>query len=515
MKKVTLFLCVLVIAFAVIGCGNKGGTSSGPGNNFNATGMPIVNEPITLTVMTMRWGDMGDTFKNNQWLIDLEKRSNVKINWVAVSNNGWDEQRSILLAGGDLPDIFLGSETINDANVVNNPGYFLALDDLIDQYMPNYKRAMSQMPALRAISTYNDGKIYSLSKNLPIRAGTRNHLILNKQWLDRLGLGIPTTLNEFTNVLRAYKTLGVYPISFNGDVHVDFYNPFGITDLYDTLMTIKDGNAFFWPTSNEYKAAMNYARQLWTEGLIDQESFTQDWSMFNGKRMNGQVGTAWEWTHDAAFGSISNQYVAVTPIAGPDGRRYAGGDANGVFAIGRNEALITKDCKHPEAAARWLDEFYDNEASIQNFWGAIGTVISKNSDGTYSLNNPPAGTSADAWYWDQSLRDFGPKYVEQSFNSKIILDPTAGDGMKWEISKLSDPFLMEPFPNLLYTNSELEEISIISTDIRSYISQTRARWITQGGVDAGWDEYLSQLDRMGLARYIKIRMDALARYRAR
>ena len=53
------------------------------------------------------------------------------------------------------------------------------------------------------------------------------------------------------------------------------------------------------------------------------------------------------------------------------------------------------------------------ENQHQNFWGAIGTVITKNSDGTYTLNNPPEGTSADAWYCDQSLRDFGPRYISR------------------------------------------------------------------------------------------------------
>ncbi|HML47817.1 MAG TPA: ABC transporter substrate-binding protein, partial [Clostridia bacterium] len=74
----------------------------------NPTGMPIVDDPVELTIITMRWGDMGDSFTQNQWLIDLEKNSNVKINWVARSNNDWGEQRGILLASGDLPDLFLG-----------------------------------------------------------------------------------------------------------------------------------------------------------------------------------------------------------------------------------------------------------------------------------------------------------------------------------------------------------------------------------------------------------------------
>jgi len=524
-RKAVLITCILVIALALGGCSKNSASTTKSG--FNATGMPIFNQPTELTALTMRWGDMGDTFTKNQWLIDLEKRTNVKVKWQVVSSNDWGEQKAILLASGTLPDIIIGNQTFNDGDIINNQEYFRQLDSLIDQYMPNYKRAMQQLPALRSVSTFPDGKIYSLAKNLPARPKTRNHVIINKAWLDRLGLSVPTTLNEFTAVLRAFKTRDAngngnandeYPLTFQGDIHVDLLNPFGITDINEVLMTVKDGKPFFFPTSNEYKDAIKWVRQLWVEGLIDQESFTQSWSTYNGKRQNATiplVGVAFEWTHDAAFGQWSNQYVAIAPLTGPDGKKYAGGDPDGIFNIQRNEAEITTFCKYPEAAARWLDQFYDNEASIQNFWGAIGTVISKNSDGTYSLNDPPPGTSADAWYWAESLRDFGPKYVEASFNDKIKLSPLSGDGLKWETAKMSDPYVMEPYPSVILTNKETDEVSTLITDIRAFVAQMRARWITQGGIDDEWAGYLRQLDAMGLSRYVQIRLDAYNRYKAK
>jgi putative aldouronate transport system substrate-binding protein len=356
-----------------------------------------------------------------------------------------------------------------------------------------------------------------------MRPKTRNHLIINKKWLDDLNLAIPTNIYELTNVLKEFKAKNpngqgnVIPVSFNGDIHIDFLNPFGITDIYGTMMTVKDGRPFFYPTSPEYRAAIKWVRELWEAGLIDQETFTQNWNMFNGKRQNAvapMVGIALEWTHDAAFGQWSNQYIAIPPLAGPDGKRYAGGDPNGIFNIERNEALITSSCKYPEEAARWLDEFYTNEASIQNFWGAIGTVISKNADGTYSLNDPPADTSADAWYWNQSLRDFGPKYVEASFNDKIKLSPLSGDGLKWETAKVSDPFVMEPYPNIIYTNDEVNDLSTLGAEIGAYVGLMRAKWVTQGGIDADWDGYVRQLEQIGLSNFVKIRIDAFNRYKS-
>ena len=526
LRKVTVIVCVFAVVLVFAGCRRAplGAVRTMPEENFNPTGMPIVNEPIELTVLTMRWGDMGDSFTQNQWLIDLEERTNIRINWQVVSSSDWPEQRGIMLASRRLPDIIMGHMTFGDADIMNNLEFFHPLDDLIERYMPNYRRAMELVPTLRNISVFPDGRIYSLARNLPARPQTRNHPVINRQWLDELGLEIPTTIDELTDVLRAFRDMGPiggsrrFPLSFHGSIHIDLLNPFGITDIHESFMTVRDGVPFFWPASPEYREALRWVRQLWVEGLIDPETFTQDFAMLTGKRLNPsgpQIGMSFEWTHDAVFGHWSYQYVAIPPIAGPDGRRFAGGDPDGVFGITRNEALITVFCYHPGAAARWLDEFFTSEASIQNFWGAIGTVITENPDGTFTLNDPPPGISADAWYWEQSLRDFGPKFIEPGFNDRILLSDTSGDGLKMVTSRIADPYVMEPFPNVIYTRGEIEDLMILQTDIGSFVMQMQARWITQGGIDEEWDNYIAQLERMGLARLIQIRTDAFNRFRAR
>lgn len=214
------------------------------------------------------------------------------------------------------------------------------------------------------------------------------------------------------------------------------------------------------------------------------------------------------------FGKWSDEYVAIAPIAGPDGNRYAYGNENGVGALGRNEVLITKFCKYPEVVARWIDEFYTDEASIQNFWGPIGTVIEKDSSGNYSLLNPPTGTSADAWYWEQSTRDFGPKYASDTLNDKLTLSSESGDGLKLEISKMAEEYIGTPYPTVMYTLEESEELATITTDIDKYVQEMLALWVSDSSIDidAQWDSYVKQLNTMGLERLIEIRTSAYNRY---
>jgi len=534
--KITLrMLCVIlafVLALSAVGCGssNKGSDASNAGavtvdDNFNQTGMPIVEEPITLTVLTTRWGNMGDSFVNNEFLKELEEKTNVKIEWQVQSLNDWGEQKGIMLSGGELPDIIIGFQTFNDADIMNNLNLFLPLNNLIEDYMPNYAKAMEEMPDLKKIVIFPDGNIYSMSKNMPLRPVSCNQPIINKTWLDNLNLEVPTTLDELYTVLKAFKDEDAngngdpndeIPISGSKGLSMELLNPFGITDINGFKLMVNDDNTLtFYPTSEAYKEGIKWLNKLYSEGIIDQETFTQDDTMLSAKRQDpnvSRVGFEYAWTPDSNFGQWSSEYIVIAPIIGSDGKQYTGGDPNGVSSIKRNEALITTACKYPEAAARWLDEFYTGEASIQNFWGGIGTVITKNADGTYVLNDPPEGTSADSWYWDQSLRDFGPKYVSKEFEKNIVLSLDSGDGLKMELSKIAENTITTPYPDVMFTNEENEERPTLTTDIDKYIETTRARWITEGGVDEEWDDYINQLNAMELERLIEIYTDAFERY---
>ena len=398
------------------------------------SGMQITEEPVTLTVLTTRWGNMGDSFTSNEFLQQLEAETNVHIEWQVQSLNDWGEQKGIMLAGGELPDIVFGNQTFNDADIMNNSELFMPLDDLIDQYMPNYKKALEEMPDLKKVCTFPDGKMYSMGKNLPLRPKSCNQPIINKQWLDNLNLEVPTNVDELYEVLKAFKEQDAngngdpndeIPISGSKGISMDLLNPWGITDLNGYKMLVnEDGSLTYYPTCEAYKEGLKWLNKLYSEGIIDPEAFTQDDAMLTAKRQDpniARVGLEYAWTADSNFGQWSSEYTIIPPIAGPDGKCYTGGDVNGVSSIVRNEVMITTFCENPEVAAKWIDLFYTGEASIQNFWGGIGNVITKHDDGTYTLNDPPEGTSADAWYWDSSLRDFGPKYVSSEFEKNVKL----------------------------------------------------------------------------------------------
>ncbi|WP_322176499.1 extracellular solute-binding protein [Acutalibacter caecimuris] len=225
-----LVLCLLATLFAACGGKDNGNSSSGPaGNeggaaedaNFNATGYPIVNEPVTLTFLYVKGAGLRDLNENSMFQ-EMEKVTNVHIDWQYAGDADWGEQKSLLLAGGDLPDVFFGNNSLGDVDILTNLDLFVPLEDYIEEYCPNIKAAYEAEPIMRKLITQPDGHIYTLSSKLPLRPKACDVPYINQKWLDNLGLEMPTTVDEWYNVLKAFKEQDA---NGNGDLNDEI--PFG------------------------------------------------------------------------------------------------------------------------------------------------------------------------------------------------------------------------------------------------------------------------------------------------
>lgn len=86
----------------------------------------------------------------------------------------------------------------------------------------------------------------------------------------------------------------------------------------------------------------------------------------------------------------------------------------------------------------------------------------------------------DIFAWVNSLRSFGPKYAPDDFNKKVTLPKGAGDGLKLEAQKVVEDAAQPAFPNVMFTQEELNRLSVISVDIMSFIQTKQAHWVTEG-----------------------------------
>ena len=122
-----------------------------------------------------------------------------------------------------------------------------------------------------------------------------DNLFINKKWLDKLGLEMPTTTDEFYQVLKAFKNgdpngngkADEIPFSFLGNyANVDInslFGSWGVIDRPEHVM-IKDGEVLFTPAEDGYKQGLVFFRKLYAEGLIDGEAFTHNMQQYRGQR---------------------------------------------------------------------------------------------------------------------------------------------------------------------------------------------------------------------------------------
>ena len=128
---------------------------------------------------------------------------------------------------------------------------------------------------------------------------------------------------------------------------------------------------------------------------------------------------------------------------------------------------------------------------------------------------PPQGVDyADTYAWINSLRDFGPKYVPDGFNDKVTYAAENGDASKLELDKSMAQYAGEAYPNVSYTADQLQTMSTLNADIIAYMGTMQADWVTNGGVEEGWDAYINQLNAMGFEQFMQIQTDAYNTYRS-
>ncbi|KAF9117334.1 hypothetical protein BGX30_005577, partial [Mortierella sp. GBA39] len=286
-----------LIALVLVLAGCSGGASpndSGAEGGSAGTGGETGTVPISVFVNT----DGNIDYKTNLFTKVLEKKANVKLQFTEVPYDGAAEKRQISLASGDYPDLYMlipWVDKFSQSDLVKfgQQGVILPLNDLIDQYAPNIKKALDDHPDYKAMSIAPDGNIYGLTMlNECFHCSYPNKMWVNTSWLKKLNLEVPKTTEDFKKMLEAFK---------NGDkVDIAANKP-------------------------EWKEGLAYARSLYAEGLIDPGAFTQNADAFKliGNNTATELLGAGASMHPAIFtdtgegNKYSSHYDAIPPLQGP------------------------------------------------------------------------------------------------------------------------------------------------------------------------------------------------------
>ena len=544
MKKwLSMFLATVMLCGVLAGCGGtQSGSTPASGaqsasaagdSNVNAEGFPIVNEPITLRGMVALNANVKD-WNEHPALKRMEELTGIHIEWECVPDAGFTEKRNLAFASDDLPDIILRAKISpqEEMKYAAN-GQLVALDEYLD-YAPNLSALIEQDDAIRKGITMPDGHIYSCPQLNKTEGNLIHHYWINKTWLDNLGLEAPTTVDELYDVLVAFRDNDPngngqkdeipYCVVGNDYPHRMFYDllgswGFGINGVMDSdyafsWLDIDDaGNVRFIGREDKFKNMVEFYNKLWTEGLVDKESYSQDQTQAAAKVNAGQVGFVARAQNTQWMGAAAENYVQCPVLEGPYGDRALINVESNVQMTG--VAVITTANKYPEATMRWLDYFYSEEGTVLCRLGIEGESYEV-VDGKYQLldniKNNPDGLTLDQALGQWAIFPGGylPQYITNEVDQSAAQLPetkAANDVVRDYVV----PF--ETVPRVKFTEEESIKLGTYAQDIVNYATENVVKFITGEKSLSEWDAYVAELNNMPVEDYIKINQDAYDRWK--
>ena len=564
MKRfLAILLCLSMLVGVMAGC-NGGGTSSTSGTTDTSstadtgdseasgteasasetsedgvtnkgTTLPIVNEPVTLNVVKERHMlDTTESYNEKAAWANITEETGITIEWTELAAGTAAERIPLMLSSGDLPDVFWAA--LSDAQVLQNESNLFAMEDYMEDFAPNSLATYEQLGVdWKEIATTPSGHIFGfLGRYESLYENTGDGIqIINKAWLDKVGMDVPTTLDEFTEVLRAFKEkdpngngqADEIPYCFSEDMWCAYAtNTMGWWGIGDgagsdttSSKSTRDGKVTGSVNTDEYRQYLEYTHSLYAEGLMDQEGFSQNTEVFSTKIKSGQVGTYFCWTAlEYLTSEQAEDWVVMPPIQAIEGvDPIANGEVDR-STIQKNKWVITTSCEHPEAAMRlWDYQARDVESKMTVAMGEKGKLWDEYEDGSGYYFVVPEDTTPE-FTFEHMKYTYGvvndPPLLtkEETPKNDGEISPSAAlrDSM---VDQVDEYFLPkeDQLPQIYVSTEAIDQRTFIETDLFAYIKEFRAQAIMNGFTDDEWNNYVSQLDAYGYQEWLQWYQDMM------
>lgn len=500
---------------------------------------PIVNEPETLKILIRAANGVSD-YEDNAYTQWLEEQTGLQLDFDVAPNNDQEAKQklNLVLASGELPDVIIGfGVSLADQQVLADQGMIIPVDDLIAEYGDEFAKVMEEVPQIAEITTLQDGKMYSLPDiNECYHCTLAQKAWIYQPWLDALGLEVPTTTDELHAVLKAFKEQdpngngiadeipwsAAVVSGWNSQIerfimHSFILNSWQSSDT--SRLYLEDGKIHAAYAEEGWKKGLEYLAQLYSEGLIDPQAFTNDSTQLKALAENpdtpilGFVQEGWpgmflDW--GGASGRWT-EYVPIAPLKGPDGVQVMPQSPYSLIGTGRY--LITKNAKNPAAAFRLADLMYNYEATLRNALGRPEQEWVWSEPGAEGIDGGEAKYKVIAIYteseqnfsWNQAAPGFRSAAfrLAQEYNPE---DPLERLLYNWS-RDLYQPYAQPDMqvPPLTFTSEQSQRLGELRTALTTLVDQSFAGFVTgQLSIEDGWEQYLSELENNNLSEFLSI-----------
>lgn len=537
MKKiVALLLCMATCVSMLVGCGGKDKDQNA---NADWDGKITIGIPDNASVQD---------YETNKLTLWLEEQTGYDIEFYVFAGTAADSksQLATMVAGGEkLPDVImglsLGDEEIKD---YGDDGYFIDLKPLLDdkeksaKYWELVETAIPNKEEREFLiqqgTDPENGAIYGLpTMEVSMIDTIDSQVYINKVWLDKLGLPMPTDNESLRTTLEAFVTkdpngngkkdevglVGRPYGTFGHSATSWIINNFCLMSTEQWFNVDSKGKLYLPFTTDEYREALIYMNEMTASGALTKSIWTMtpnDTKNFlNPSDGVNKVGIFVGHPSVVLMEGFTNQYDYV-PLP------YWGYAMENSQKISRS-IYITEDCDNVDAVWDLLMTMTTKEASYRFRYGEYGVDWEYADEGTKSFMGLDAEIKVlneETWS-TMNNQTWHTTVGTIMANSENEVTQMPDEASEWALNKYSlmkgtyDNFQKalkeKPYtqmPILIYTSEERLETEAEVANCKAWIETMRAQFVcgTDGwdpSNDAQWKEYLDELNKLGVNTWLE------------
>lgn len=512
MKTKRLITCIMCILMAVGICGCRQSQSLQGNTGERTLTHKITDEPLELTFFGKEIDDYSD---QSIWLGAYNMTNILLKPTVSENVTDMDQTLALAVAAKDIPDVIYDWKQEN-FNKYGMQGALIPLNDLIEQYAPNYKRFMEENPDVKYYSTAEDGNIYFIPFISDGDASTA--WFIRQDWLNKVGKEVPNNIEELYDVMVAFRDMDP-----NGNGQKDEVPFFGMKSDVGAFLSLFDayegfryqnGKVSYGPMEDNFLTGIKTIAKWYGEDLIDKELFSRSDGL-DHFCANNTGGITHEWigstgkTNDTYKESIPGySLVPMAPPAGPDGVRREQNRRSRFYGEGW---AISSMNQHPEETMKYFDFWFTEEGRRLANFGLAGVhydmvdgapvfkeELLKGDPGiTVVMMSIRSMTNFGFW------QDYG---YEAQWTNQI-----ARDGVKMYKENGYLPAIDER-PTLSYFENEKRH-NVLRTQLKTYVDEKIQEWVFgTADPEAEFASFKETLKSLGAQEYVDIEQKAYNKY---
>lgn len=423
-KILSLILAVLCVASMFAGCSELPEEGDYINSDFS--------KKIVIDVMTFDTGDADPNSQNDRVKKYIEEKFNVQFNVSTVTyGTTYLEKLQIVLAGGEYPDLFKCMWADNVKSYYED-GLLVNLDKVADgNKLTNLKAYLDKARSYQNLTAY-DGEFYAA----PMEIGVYQHaLYYRKDWLEKLNLEVPKTMDEFYEVAKAFKDADLdgnktYGFSADSSWWLNHFHCM-YTNSWDYKL-MEDGTIQHYRALDEMRESYAFWAKMYKEGILDQSICTGT----NARELfcSGRTGMMMRDCYAKDIQYIMDQTKAINPEAEIGVMLLPAGPLGSHQITGTpylDYTAISTTAEDPARIAAILDYILSDEGQNLLRNGIEGVHYTKNEDGTITKHpeeyeKDRFGTGDYGVHWMMSLVYSDPYYVADDYQYMDFYQEVSG-----------------------------------------------------------------------------------------